>query len=65
MVVSWLAPDGTVPDTPDEKKISVTVTNDFIRAGAKSYAIINNVATLLERQQLMDQLPFYYSQILK
>jgi uncharacterized repeat protein (TIGR02543 family) len=44
MVVSWLAPDGTVPDTPEDKKISVTVTNDFIRAGAKSYAIINNVA---------------------
>jgi len=45
MVVSWLAPDGTVPDTDTGTAISVTVTNDFIKAGAKSYAIINNVAT--------------------
>ena len=45
LVVSWLAPDGTVPDTPSDKKISVTITNASIKAGAKVYVIIAGVAT--------------------
>ena len=47
LVVSWLATNGTVPDTASDKPISVTITNNTIRAGASVYAIVGGVATLL------------------
>lgn len=47
IVVSWLAPDGTVPDTPADKKISVTITNATIKAGARIYTIVAGVANLV------------------
>ena len=47
MVVSWLALDGTVPNTAAGKEISITVTNNLIKTGASIYAIINNAASLL------------------
>jgi hypothetical protein len=48
LVVSWLAPDGTVPDTPADKKISLTIQNNTIKAGAKIYSIIAGVATPID-----------------
>lgn len=48
LVVSWLAPDGTVPDTPADKKISLTIQNNTIKSGAKIYSIIAGVATPIE-----------------
>ncbi len=47
MVVSWLAPDGTVPNAVSGKEISVTIANASINAGASVYAIVSGVATLL------------------
>jgi uncharacterized repeat protein (TIGR02543 family) len=47
MVVSWLAPDETVPDTNAGKAISLTIENDSIKAGASIYAIVADQATLL------------------
>jgi uncharacterized repeat protein (TIGR02543 family) len=47
LVVSWLATDGTVPDTASGQPISVTITNNTIKAGASVYAIVAGVATLL------------------
>jgi uncharacterized repeat protein (TIGR02543 family) len=47
MVVSWLAPDETVPDTNAGKAISLTIENDSIKAGASIYAIVAGQATLL------------------
>jgi chemotaxis protein histidine kinase CheA len=46
-VVSWVAPDGSVPDTNSGKAISVTLTNPAIRSGAKVYSIIGNQSRLL------------------
>ena len=47
VAVSWLASDGTVPDTNTGKAVSLTITNPSIRAGALVYSIQNGVATLL------------------
>ena len=47
IAVSWIAGDGTVPDTASGKPISVTISNATIKAGAAAYAIVNNVSTLL------------------
>ena len=47
VVVSWVAPDGSVPSTNAGKAISVTLTNPAIKAGAKIYSIIGNQSTLL------------------
>jgi chemotaxis protein histidine kinase CheA len=47
VVVSWVAPDGSVPSTNSGKAISVTLTNSAIKAGAKIYSIIGSQSTLL------------------
>jgi hypothetical protein len=47
VVVSWVASDGSVPNTNTGKAISVTLTNPAIKSGAKIYSIIGNQSTLL------------------
>jgi large repetitive protein len=47
VVVSWVASDGSVPNTNTGKAISVTLTNPAIKSGAKVYSIIGNQSTLL------------------
>lgn len=47
VVVSWVAPDGSVPDTTPGNPISVTLTNPAIKAGAKVYSVLGNVSTLV------------------
>jgi hypothetical protein len=42
VVVSWVAPDGSVPNTNAGKAISVTLTNSAIKKDAKVYSIIGN-----------------------
>ena len=49
MVVSWLAPDETVPDTHPDKPLSMTVTNPAIKPGSSIYSILGNTVTLLGR----------------
>jgi hypothetical protein len=47
VVVSWVASDGSVPNTNTGKAISVTLTNSEIKAGAKIYSIIGDRSQLL------------------
>jgi hypothetical protein len=47
VVVSWVAPDGSVPNTNAGKAISVTLTNSAIKKDAKVYSIIGNQSRLL------------------
>jgi hypothetical protein len=47
VVVSWVASDGSVPNTNTGKAISVTLTNSAIKKDAKIYSIIGNQSTLL------------------
>jgi len=47
VVVSWVAADGSVPNTNTGKAISVTLTNPAIKSGAKVYSIIGNQSRLL------------------
>ena len=47
VVVSWVAPDGSVPNTNAGKAISVTLTNPDIKKDAKIYSIIGNQSKLL------------------
>ena len=48
-VVSWLAPDGTVPATASGKEISMTINNSLIKAGAAIYSVLGTTATFLTR----------------
>ena len=47
LVVAWLAPDATVPTTQAGKPVTMTISNATIKKGAKIYAIVNDVVTLL------------------
>ncbi len=47
MVVSWVAPDGTVPNTASGKPIAVTIQNSTIKAGSKIYSILGSNVTVL------------------
>jgi hypothetical protein len=47
VVVSWVAVDGSVPNTNTGKAISVTLTNPAIKRDAKVYSIIGNQSRLL------------------
>ena len=47
LVVAWLAADGSVPLTDANKPISMTIANTTIKAGAKTYAIVGGVVTLI------------------
>jgi hypothetical protein len=47
LVVAWLAADSSVPLTASGKPISMTIANTSIKAGAKTYAIVGGVVTLI------------------
>ena len=47
LVVAWLAADGSVPLMASGKPLSMTIANDTIKAGAKTYAIVGGEVTLL------------------
>ena len=47
LVVAWLAPDESVPLMASGKPLSMTIANDTIKAGAKTYAIVGGEVTLL------------------
>ena len=47
IVVAWLAPDGTVPDTAVGKPIVVTVTNQNITKGSRIYKLVGTTPRVL------------------
>jgi uncharacterized repeat protein (TIGR02543 family) len=47
MVIAWQAPDGTVPSTDTGTAISVTMTNDSIKTGARIFNIVGGVSTYI------------------
>jgi uncharacterized repeat protein (TIGR02543 family) len=47
LVVAWLAADSSIPLTASGKPISMTIANTSIKAGAKTYAIVGGVVTLI------------------
>ena len=47
LVVAWVAPDGTVPNTADGKPIVVTITNNAITKGSRVYGLIGNTPRYL------------------
>ena len=47
LVVSWLAPDGTVPPTASGKPIRMTISNALIKKGASVYSVIGNRAEVV------------------
>ena len=47
MVIAWQAPDGTVPRTETGTAISVTMTNDSIKSGARIFNIVGGVSTYI------------------
>jgi len=49
MVVSWLAPDETVPDTALNKPLRMVIEHPNIRIGSSIYSILGSSVTLLGR----------------
>jgi uncharacterized repeat protein (TIGR02543 family) len=47
LILAWVAPDGTVPDTVAGKPILMTVRNSSITAGSKVYGLVGNQPELL------------------
>jgi len=47
MVVSWVAPDGTVPDTDPDKPITVVISNATIKRGMSVYSIAGPTVELI------------------
>lgn len=47
MVIAWQAADGTVPRTDTGTAISVTMTNDSIKSGARIFNIVGGVSTYI------------------
>jgi len=47
LVVAWLAADSSVPLTASGKPISMTIANTTIKAGAKTFAIVGGVVTMI------------------
>jgi hypothetical protein len=47
LIISWVAPDGTVPNTATGKPIVMTITNSNITAGSKVYGLVGNVPVYL------------------
>jgi uncharacterized repeat protein (TIGR02543 family) len=47
MVISWLTPTGTVPDTTAGNPISIEIRNSTITKGMRAYAIINGATILV------------------
>ncbi len=49
MVVSWLTPDETVPNTAAGKPLALTITNSSIKAGSSIYSLLGSDVTFLGR----------------
>jgi uncharacterized repeat protein (TIGR02543 family) len=47
LIIAWVAPDGTVPDTAPGKPIIMTITNSSITAGSKIFGLVGNQPELL------------------
>jgi uncharacterized repeat protein (TIGR02543 family) len=47
LVVAWVAPDGTVPDTAPDKPIVVTITNDAITKGSRIFKVVGTTSRYL------------------
>ena len=47
LILAWVAPDGTVPDTVAGKPILMTVRNSSITAGSKVYGLVGNQPEIL------------------
>lgn len=47
LVVSWVASDGSVPNTYSGKAVTVTIQNAGIKAGSSVYSILGSEVTLL------------------
>jgi len=47
IVVSWVASDGTVPDTAAGKPVTVVISNSTIKRGMSVYSIVGPTVTLL------------------
>jgi hypothetical protein len=47
LIISWVAPDGTVPNTATGKPIVMTISNSNITAGSKVYGLVGNVPVYL------------------
>jgi uncharacterized repeat protein (TIGR02543 family) len=55
LVVSWLAPDGTVPTTAAGKPVSMTISNASIKRGDAIYVLMRGTATLVGRATVNGQ----------
>ena len=55
LIIAWVAPDGTVPDTNPAKPIVMTVANSSITAGSKVYGLVGNQPELLGVAQVDGQ----------
>jgi hypothetical protein len=55
LIIAWVAPDGTVPDTNPNKPIVMTVTNSSITAGSKVYGLVGNQPEILGVAQVDGQ----------
>ena len=42
LIIAWVAPDGTVPDTESGTAITLTVFNSSIKAGSKVFGLLGN-----------------------
>ena len=47
LIIAWVAPDGTVPDTNPAKPIVMTVANSSITAGSRVYGLVGNQPEIL------------------
>ena len=47
LILSWVAPDGSVPNTATGKPIVMTITNSNITAGSKVFGLIGDVPVYL------------------
>jgi hypothetical protein len=47
LIIAWVAPDGTVPETAAGTPIIMTVTNSSITAGSKIFGLVGNQPELL------------------
>jgi len=47
LIIAWVAPDGTVPNTATGKPITMTVFNSGITAGSKVYGLLGNNPSIL------------------
>ena len=47
VVLSWVSPDGSIPQTSAGNPISVTLTNPSIRSGANVYSVVGSSSNLI------------------